>query len=284
MLKNIFFILLIQTIYFSITFEKLIDKTCDYYDDDFNNYSKDEITNIFMKYPIIIIKNNTELLNIFDNYNDLSNRIIVNKCLEINNKIMDFTGNKQSSYQIENITIEKNDDYNKNNNNRLWQVDDKEKICKIPLFIAEYIILQNMKEKGFDFFENLKFSSKNLYSLIYKENNENIEKNKYLRTRFDEPKTIIKYNSIPLMNNKINHFNEKIYLPLIFSPENNNNKLPTIIIMPDFFYNVIGLNYFTENLIINEYFILYNINNNDIILQLVIELFCIQIYFTSKEL
>lgn len=86
-----------------------------------------------------------------------------------------------------------------------------------------------------------------------------------------------------IIKNEINNFNEKIYLPLIFAPE-INNKLPTIIIMPNFFQDIIHLNFFTDNLIIDEYFIIYNNFDKNIILQLIIDNFCIQIYLSNKDL
>lgn len=192
MLKNIFFILLIQTIN-SLTFKESYNNKCDYIE-NLNNNSRNNVLNILTNYPIIIIKNNTDFLNIFDNFTDiLKKEVIFNKCLEISNQIINFTENKESFYKIENITIDKNNDINQNN--KVLQIDDNEKLCKIPIFMSENIILQNIKDKGFGFFENLKFSSKNLYSFIYKVSNddENINKNKYLRSR-NEPKTIIKYN------------------------------------------------------------------------------------------
>ena len=54
-------------------------------------------------------------------------------------------------------------------------------------------------------------------------------------------------------------------------------------IMPNFFYDIVHLNFFTDNLVIDEFFILYNNYNKDIILHLVIDNFCIQIYFSNND-
>jgi hypothetical protein len=287
-LNSIFLLLLIQTINSYILNQPEDEKKCSYLKDIEN---KNEILDIFMKYPIVIIKNNDnniDLLNIFNNLNIMNediiiknnNEIILNQCIELNNKDINkdnnITNKFESLYKIKNITIIPD---NNETNNKLWQLDNNEKICKLPIFINEDIILEKIKDKNYDFLEDLKFSSKNLYSLIYKDDDDNNEKNRYLRGR-NQNKKVLKYDSVSLIENKINQNNEKISLPLIFSPE-INNELPTIIIMPIFFYKLIYLNLINENLIIHNYFIIFN-SSQEIVLYLMIYNFCIQIYLSEE--